>query len=210
MTTDCSLQFDHIALVARSLDEGAAYIKDVLGIEMPNGGAHPRMGTHNRLMSLGGEAYLEVIAIDPDAPVPDRPRWYDLDRFDDSPRLGTWVLGTRDIESALTHAHPNSGRAIEMARGDLGWLISVPDEGSMPMDGAFPTLIEWPVDPHPATNMIDLGCRLASVSIEHPQAEVIENLIGDRIDRGLIEFSKKPQMRIKAIIDTPTGLKELI
>lgn len=62
------LILDHITVVARSLDEGVAHVCDALGIKMPSGGAHPAMGTHNRLMALGPGFFLEVIAVDPDVP----------------------------------------------------------------------------------------------------------------------------------------------
>ena len=32
------------------------------------------MGTHNLLMRIGDQVYLELIAIDPEAPTPGRPR----------------------------------------------------------------------------------------------------------------------------------------
>ncbi len=82
MTNKAKLKLDHITVVARTLEEGAAHIKRQLGIDMPKGGAHPAMGTHNRLLSLGETAFLELIAIDPDATPPSHPRWFNLDRFD--------------------------------------------------------------------------------------------------------------------------------
>ncbi len=203
------LRLDHIAVVARNLDEGCSYIKDMLGVDMPKGGAHPRMGTHNRLVSLGGDTYLEVIAIDPDAPRPDRARWFNLDQFDEAPRIGTWILGTDNIDDALTCAHPQSGPAIDMARGDLTWRISVPEDGSMPMGGAFPSFIEWRADPHPARKMIDVGLRLKELRIEHPQAQEIEPVLAGRLDGVSIVFEIADHMRIVAQIETPFGTKTL-
>jgi hypothetical protein len=55
------------------------------------------MGTHNRVMGLYGGLYLEVIAIDPSAAAPDRPRWFGLDgdlmrqRLRDGPFLAHWA-----------------------------------------------------------------------------------------------------------------------
>jgi hypothetical protein len=63
-----SIALDHIAVVARSLEEGATYVEAVLGIGLSPGGKHDHMGTHNRLLSLGPHCYLEVISVDPDAP----------------------------------------------------------------------------------------------------------------------------------------------
>ncbi|WP_393939598.1 VOC family protein [Piscinibacter sakaiensis] len=59
------------------------------GCAPEGGGAHPHMGTHNRLLRLGDHCYLEVIAIDPAAPPPARARWFGLDRLapDAAPRL---------------------------------------------------------------------------------------------------------------------------
>jgi len=163
----------------------------------------------NRLLSLGEDAFLELIAIDPKAPFPDHPRWFDLDRFHAEPILGTWVLGTDDIEATLAEAHPESGLATRITRGELNWLISIPEDGSMPMDGAFPTLIEWPEGAHPATRMIDLGCRLHSLTVEHPEAEQIEMLIGDRIDQASISIRNGATKNICAKIQTPDGIRIL-
>ncbi len=203
------LKLDHITVVARTLEEGSAYIKEALGIAMPEGGAHPRMGTHNSLMALGPALFLELIAIDPAADAPERPRWFDLDRFDEEPRLATWVLATSDLKQTLTEAHPDSGRATEITRGDLTWLISVPENGTMPMSGGFPTLIEWPNETHPASRMMDLGCRLNALVIEHPDAREIDRLIGHRIDSDLIKIDESSEPKIKASIQTPSGEREL-
>ncbi len=209
MTRKQNLPLDHITVVARSLDEGAAHIKDALGIEMPGGGAHPRMGTHNRLLALGADCFLELISIDPNAAPPATPRWFDLDNFDGEPRLSTWVVGTDDIGSALTEAHADSGVATRVTRGELSWLISVPEDGTMPLDGAFPTLIEWPPGNHPAERMIDLNCRLRTLVIEHPNVDEIESRIGDQIDKSIVTLRRGDAKRLRAVIETPDGLKEL-
>ena len=203
------LKLDHIAIAARTLDEGAAYIKKVLGIDMPTGGAHPVMGTHNRLMSLGQNCFLELIAIDPKAPPISRHRWFDLDRFDADPLLSTWVVSTIDIAEALLNAHPSSGSTETITRGELKWQISVPNDGSMPLDGAFPTLIEWPEGEHPAATMVDLGCRLRSLVVEHPDADQINSLIGHLVDRSFITIRFGTKKMISAEIETLTGLKNL-
>ena len=78
-------RIDHLVVAARTLAQGADFLRDLLGVEALSGGKHVAMGTHNLVMQLGEERYLEVIAIDPDAEPPERPRWFDLDRRQTSP-----------------------------------------------------------------------------------------------------------------------------
>jgi hypothetical protein len=63
---------DHLVVAARTLDEGAAWCADTLGVAPEAGGRHALMGTHNRVLSIAGpgwpRGYLEIIAIDPEAP----------------------------------------------------------------------------------------------------------------------------------------------
>ncbi|MDF1737281.1 MAG: VOC family protein [Minwuia sp.] len=202
------LVLDHLAITARTLEEGVAWVRDSLGIEMPPGGSHPRMGTHNRLLSLGASDFLEVIAVDPDAQPPAVGRWYGLDSFDDSPRIGTWILGTPDIANSLAHAHPDSGPAIEAVRGDLEWLISVPADGSMPMQGAWPTLIQWPSGPLPVTRMQHRGCALHSLTVRHPEAGSIATLLQPQFSDPRIAFETGP-LALEATFDTPSGRRTL-
>ncbi|MCV6574213.1 MAG: VOC family protein [Cohaesibacter sp.] len=208
MTNKTELKLDHITVVARSLEEGASHIKALLDIDMPMGGSHPLMGTHNRLLSLGPDCFLELIAVDPFAKAPDRPRWFNLDHFNADPVLATWVVGSKDINASLTQAHCDSGSATHITRGNLSWLISIADDGTMPLNGAFPTLIEWPEGPHPASHMVDLGCRLHSLTIQHPKALEIEAAIMPKLNHKTILFKTGPKS-IRAEITTPSGMRAL-
>src|SRR5262249_53180740 len=75
----CMLQLDHIAIAADSLAAGVAYAEAALGVKIPYGGAHPLMGTHNHLLRLGDNVFLEIIAPDPAAGPLTRRRWFALD-----------------------------------------------------------------------------------------------------------------------------------
>ncbi|WP_229423547.1 VOC family protein [Massilia frigida] len=157
-------QLDHISVTACTLDQGAAWVHDVLGVVAAAGGKHPAMGTHNLLLRLGDALFLEIIAIDPDAPAPGRPRWFALDTLasDAAPALSAWVARTGDITATAgaVDAIAPLGPVTPMSRGARNWLITIPADGGVPMDGAGPALIEWDAGPHPAAGMADMGLTL--------------------------------------------------
>src|SRR5262249_9761207 len=97
-------QLDHLVVAATSLADGTEYIAELTGATPQTGGKHGAMGTHNALLRVGERVYLEIIAIDPEAPKPRRPRWFDLDdialqsELTERPQLVHWVARTTDIE----------------------------------------------------------------------------------------------------------------
>jgi len=117
------------------------------------------MGTHNALLRLGERVYLEIIAIDPQAAKPSRPRWFGLDdialqsELTERPRLIHWVACTADIERACAQCPVQLGAVQPMARGDYRWRITIPADGALPARGLVPTLIQWDVPTHPADRL---------------------------------------------------------
>ncbi len=163
------LALDHLVVAARTLEEGAAWIESRLGVAPVAGGRHDAMGTHNRLLGLGDRQYLEVIAIDPQAPAPARKRWFGLDdpgmqaRLAASPALIHWVMRSEDIEADV-RAYPQAVEILRMGRGEYRWRIGVPADGSLPCNGRCPTLIQWDCERHPAEDIPDSGVRLLALS----------------------------------------------
>ena len=203
------LVLDHIAVAAVDLDAGVAHVRDALGITVPPGGSHPLMGTHNHLARLGENEFLEVLAADPDA-APGRPRWFDLDRLGDAaPHLATWVVRCDDLDAALARLPPECGPAVDVTRGDLAWRLSVPEDGSMPWGGMFPTIIEWPMRPLPATRMADVGCTLEGLTVRHPEADRIEALLGAALDDPRVRFEPGEAVGLEATVRTPDGVRRL-
>jgi hypothetical protein len=173
-----ALALDHLVVAALSLDEGAAWVEARLGARPEGGGRHPAMGTHNRLLGLG-PVYLEVIAVDPSADAPARPRWFELDRpamrerLRRGPALIHWVASTDDIERDAARAAAPPGEIVRASRGDYRWRITVPPDGGLPEGGVSPTLIQWD-GASPAAALPDSGCRLESLELRHPRARAIE------------------------------------
>ncbi len=178
------ITFDHIAIAAPSLKEGAKYVHAQTGLTVAKGGEHPDMGTHNLLTALGPNTFAEVIAINPDAPAPNRPRWFGLDdpseqaRF---PRLQAWLLRTDDIEGCIKKAAEigiDLGHAIPFRRDALRWRFTVTDSGAIPLDGAAPLILQWDTKgPHPASNMTDLGLRMDALTIKTPHMAKLTELL---------------------------------
>ncbi|WP_103258134.1 VOC family protein [Tabrizicola aquatica] len=195
------LRLDHLAISAERLADGVAVIERLLGVPMAGGGQHPAMGTHNRLLSLG-DLYLEVIAVDPDATPPGRPRWFDLDRFSGPPRLTTWIVATDDIDTALTAGPPGWGAPMQLARGDYRWQMAVPGDGRLPFDGTCPALIRWQGALHPAPALPDHGLRLHRLTVSHPQAPALQAALA--LDDPRVTFTPGPP-DLRAVIDTPKG-----
>jgi hypothetical protein len=201
---------DHLVVTAASLDAGARYVREALGVELQAGGEHPQMGTHNLLLKLGDATYLEVIAVNPAARHPGRPRWFGLDDrgADGEPRLATWVSRSGDIRAAVTAAGEPLGTVETMRRGDLEWQITIPANGAPPLDGVAPALIEWPAGRHPAARLVDAGCRLIRLELFHSDPTRVSSLLGRLGLADTVVVTPLPsgvRGHIAAHIDTPSG-----
>ena len=199
------LRLDHLAVCCTALNEGSAAVEAALGLPMVAGGKHAHMGTHNRLMRLG-DLYLEVVAIDPDAPAPPWPRWFDLDRFSGPARLTNWVAACDDLDMALARAPAGAGVATDLARGDLRWRMGVPADGRLPYGGAFPGLIQWQ-GVHPVTRLADSGARLLRLEVTHPDADALRVALADFPDARVV--TGPGPLALRALIDTPQGQRWL-
>lgn len=208
--TGCRI--DHLTVTAPTLAAGVAYVEERLGVAMQPGGEHPRMGTHNALLRLGEALFLEVIAVNPAAPAPERPRWFELDRPGDGPRLSAWVAATDDIVGAVAASPVSLGRVQPMSRGLLDWQISIPDDGSLPLGGILPMLIQWNPGQHPAHSLRDAGCRLAGLHGRHPQATLAcdaLHAIGFTGDYAVSQPRGDTPPHLVAHFHTPRGLRQL-
>lgn len=180
-----SLAIDHFIIAARTRDEGIAALETALpSAKMVIGGQHIRMGTHNALLNLGGGIYIEVIAPDPSLPRPSRPRWFSLDeatmqeRLEKGPHLIHWAVRTNSI-AETTKLTSLLGPIESMQRGDLKWLITIPEDGKLPMDGCLPTVLEWQRGGHPCERLPASEWALSNFSISHPKPEIISPFMRD-------------------------------
>lgn len=198
---------DHIVISAERLEAGASAIGAALGCNIGPGGAHEVMGTHNRLLSLGERDYLEVIAIDPAAPSPNRARWYGLDEFRGAPRLTNWALRVDDLDAALSEAPDAAGAPLSVTRGENRWRLSVPPGGQLPWDGLFPTFIEWET-PCPAPALDDQDIRLISLTLSHPDIGALGWALAPFLEDDRVILTEGP-VGMRAEFHTPSGRKTI-
>ncbi len=196
-------EIDHLAIAAVTLEEGRAHVEAALGVTLSDVGHHPHMGTHNRLLGLGPGLYVEVIAIDPAAPRPPFPRWFDLDRFTGPPRLGNWIVRTGDLDAALAAAPEGAGVATALTRGDFRWRIGIPGSGRLPFDEMFPALIQWDGPLHPAQRLPDQGIRLLALEVTTPDPAALAAALPDIEDDRLWLLPGPPGLRAR--LATPGG-----
>ncbi len=180
------MELDHLVITAATLEDGVRWCEATLGVTPGPGGKHPLMGTHNRLLRLGGfpAAFLEIIAIDPEAPPPVHTRWFGLDGRprDAEPALVHWVarcdhLRQRCETLARLGFDPGAPTAAsrDTPQGLLSWTISVRPDGQPQAAGALPTLIEWR-SRHPAEQMPLSGLTLDAVEVGGLPASVADHL----------------------------------
>ncbi len=207
------LSLDHITIIAPSLAEGVDHVRASLDIDVPFGTKHPDMGTHNHRLRLGETIYLEIIAVDPQAPRPSRPRWFGLDdtaavrrHWQSGERLRAWVATTSDIDAVLAIHGELLGGKMRIG-GQL--QFSVLADGRLPRGGAAPSVIDRAGQRPPSAKMPDLGARLREFVIEHPSPAEVTALYGELGIADAPRVEEGPRLRYVATIDTVQGPRTL-
>jgi hypothetical protein len=199
---------DHLAVSGETLEAAQHYVEEALGVPMQMGGEHAVFHTHNTLLGLADGLYLEAIAINPDAPKPDRPRWFDLDNFSGGARLTNWICRSTTLDQDIATLPDGIGEAVQLRRGDLRWQMVVPSSGRLPFDNMCPALIEWQTATHPTDVLAPSGCRLRRLVVAHPLAKALEaSVLGALADDRIVYEVGAPELM--AEFETPHGLRRL-
>jgi len=210
------LKLDHLTVIAPTLAEGVSHVRACLDLDVPFGRRHDYMGTHNHLLQLGGSVYLEIVALDPETAGPGRRRWFGLDDqarvrrdWEEGRRLRGWVARTDAIDSVISRREEVFGEKVPLPAVDSTFDFAIPRDGSLPLDGAAPSIIDRRGTPRSMATIPDLGARLRSFSLEHPDPLAVKALYRElRIDYPPA-ITYGPKLRYHAQIDTPAGSKEL-
>lgn len=195
------LPVDHILWAVPDRDEGIAYFEQLTGVRAAIGGSHPGRGTRNALVSLGPSLYLELIAPDPEQPPANN--FGDEIRSLTAPRLLTFVVACRDLETlggkAAEAKIPFKGPEL-WSRGSLNWRLAF-TEGT-PFGSLLPIYIDWQLSPHPALSA-PAGLSLVDFEVMHPDADGLRATYA-ALDIGVtVRRSDRPALR--ATISGPRG-----
>lgn len=202
---------DHLIYGAPHLERGVEEVERRLGVRPAAGGRHPRYGTRNALLSLGGATYLEVMAPDPELPAPDRGRLFGLDGLE-RPRLVSWALRREEIEEAAASARERgvglgavqAGSREQPDGTSLTWRLT--DPYATAAGGVVPFLIAWGETPHPARSAPE-GGSLAGLRAEHPDPAAARDALAALGVEMRVERGDRP--RLIATIGTGDGRVEL-
>ena len=159
---------DHLILGINSLENGMKLFAAMTGVVPVRGGVHPGAGTENALVSLGGGAYLELIAPRPGVTPTSFAVIATLERL--TP-IG-WALHT-DSLSAVVELLRKSDSVLGPFPGSrqtpdgklLTWKTA---HLATPGLESAPFLIEWgPGSVHPSSTSPG-GCQLAKLTVAEP------------------------------------------
>lgn len=189
------------------LAAGIPALEERLGVALAPGARHPWFGTHNALLRVGATTYLELIAVDPEAPPPGRARWFGLDdptvraRLSVAPVLLHWVARP----AVLPPGPDDHGERLRLHRGPMTWTVTVPADGALPGDGRglVPSLIHWD-GAHPTDTLPDAGVRLERLVLTGPEGRHLRARLAGLGLSALATVSDGPPM-LHAELRTPLG-----
>jgi hypothetical protein len=202
------MELDHIAVAGATLATATDYVARTLGVVPQLGGQHAVFHTHNTLLGLDDGLYLEAIATNPDAPLPDRARWFGLDRFEGPARLTNWVCRCDNLDATLALLPDGFGEPVDLQRGDLHWRMAVPRSGALLFDNCAPALMAWQGDAHPAQRLDASNCRLTELTVCHPDVAELTALLAPFLKDTRIAFLVG-EAGLKATFDTLQGPRTL-
>ena len=210
------LKLDHLTVIAPTLSEGVAHVRACLDLDVPFGQRHAYMGTHNHLLQLGDMTYLEIVALDPEGESPGRRRWFGLDDqgkvradWEEGRRLRGWVARVDLLGDVVVGRETIFGEKVPLPPVDSAFDFAITPDGSLPLDGAAPLLIDRRGKPRSMATIADLGARLVSFSLEHPEPDAVSAFYEQfDIDRPPT-ILRSPKPRYRARIETPAGIREL-
>jgi len=211
MVALCMLELDHLVYGVPDLEQGIDDLEKLLGVRAVFGGQHKGIGTHNALIALSKDSYLEIIAPDPLQQPFGKSMWFGVHNLK-QPRLLTYAMKSNNITEELKQARQLGFQLGDVQKGSrdkpdgtrLSWQLTNPSE--LVEGGVVPFLIDWGESIHPAES-ISATSEFINLEGTHPQAEdLIEKL---KTMNVWIKWSKGEEKKLVATLNTPKGIVKL-
>jgi len=178
------LCLDHLVYAVPDLDRAIDEIEQRLGVRAAYGGKHEAFGTHNAILPLDGERYVELISLDPANPEPAQAAPFGLSKLE-AARLVTWAVRSHDIEADVQRARSagfDPGLVLDVSRKQpdgkrLQWKLTLRPK---PLgDGLVPFVIDWVQSTHPtrAQTSVSGRCELVLFAAAHPDPTTIRGAL---------------------------------
>jgi len=201
-------KIDHIAYAVPKLNEGISYLKKVLGCEINMGGRHLTKGTHNALVNLGNDIYLEIISTDPNNQEIAAPRWMGVDLIE-QPMATRWALKTNDLNSDLQALKKYNAALAVSFEGSrkkqdgsmLNWQMALPLPD--PAVEIAPFFVDWKDSAHP-TYSLEQACELLAIKFYHPNPTELQQLFKNL--NLEYDVMKSESAKIELDIKGPSGV----
>jgi hypothetical protein len=205
---------DHIIWACDDLEKGARRFETLTGVVPQHGGAHASGLTHNALVSLGRQSYLEILA--PTGPPSGTDDAFSrLARTAGEPRILTYCLRSARPLAEVTQIAEGMGapKAEVLKNGrttpegvNLHWQWAAPVFERLGL--AFPFFIDWLDSPHPAATVQTLGVvKLKHFAVGHPLAHDLQRILSAM--GAPIETYTAAGGEFQVELDTPLGIVPL-
>jgi len=175
-------KIDHLVYAVPDLEKAVESLEKNYGITAVMGGQHLNQGTHNALVKIGEQSYLEIIAADPQNPNSPDSRWMGVDLID-GPQMTRWCVRSNKIEEdtqVIKSFKPELGEIIEgerLTKDDqlLKWTMSFPM--ARPVVELMPFLVDWSNSSVHPTDNLEQQCELKALKVHYTPYGKIRDLM---------------------------------
>jgi hypothetical protein len=150
------VKIDHVIYGVRDLDAAGRWLKEDVGLDSVEGGFHPAYGTGNRIVPLGDDCYLELMAIvDRHTAEKNFLGKKLLEHLSQGERFVGWVVATDELTSTAERLGllPVPGSRVRPDKKEVTWKVAGIEEA---FARDLPFFISWdePAQ-HPSRMKVD-------------------------------------------------------
>lgn len=203
---------DHIMWGCDDLELGSRRFAALTGVTPRYGGAHASGLTHNALVRIGPQSYLEILA-PTGPPTAAEDTWSRLARTAHEPRILTYCMRSSRPLAELAQIAEAMGapKAQVLGNGritpegvELNWRWLAPTFAQFGL--AFPFFIDWRDSPHPSASAPG-PITLKRFAVGHPQASELQQILSKL--GAPVDTYTATAAEFRLQLDTPLGTVSL-